>query len=57
MPRRLSASATLEYGTISISATGDGAQHYLSKKLRDFHRYPGIRLRISNHSTPRRCRP
>ena len=26
---------------------------YLSEKLRDFHtEYPGIRLRISNHSTP-----
>ena len=40
----LSASATLEHGAISI---------YLSEKLRAFHtEYPGIRLRISNHSTP-----
>ena len=31
----------------------DGAQHLSFKKLRDFHtEYPGIRLRISNHSTP-----
>ena len=38
----LSASATLEHGTISISAT-ETALHA---------EYPGIRLRISNHSTP-----
>ena len=38
----LSASATLEHGSISISATET-----------TFHtEYPGIRLRISNHSTP-----
>ena len=49
----LSASATLEHGTISISATETALNIYLSKKLRDFHtEYPGIRLRISNHSTP-----
>ena len=49
----LSASATLEHGTISISTTETALNIYLSKKLRDFHtEYPGIRLRISNHSTP-----
>ena len=49
----LSASATLEHGTISISATETALNIYLSQKLRDFHtEYPGIRLRISNHSTP-----
>ena len=49
----LSASATLEHGTISISATETALNIYLSEKLRDFHtEYPGIRLRISNHSTP-----
>ena len=49
----LSASATLEHGTISISATETALNIYLSKKLQDFHtEYPGIRLRISNHSTP-----
>ena len=36
-----------------ISATETALNIYLSKKLRDFHtEYPGIRLRISNHSTP-----
>ena len=49
----LSASATLEHGAISISATETALNIYLSEKLRDFHtEYPGIRLRISNHSTP-----
>ena len=49
----LSASATLEHGSISISATETALNIYLSERLRDFHtEYPGIRLRISNHSTP-----
>ena len=53
----LSASATLEHGSISISATETALNIYLAEKLRTFHtEYPGIRLRISNHSTPRRCR-
>lgn len=49
----LSASATLEHGAISISATETALNIYLAEKLRSFHtEYPGIRLRISNHSTP-----
>ena len=49
----LSSSATLEHGAISISATETALNIYLSEKLRAFHtEYPGIRLRISNHSTP-----
>ena len=49
----LSASATLEHGSISISTTETALNIYLSERLRDFHtEYPGIRLRISNHSTP-----
>ena len=49
----LSASATLEHGSISISATETALNIYLSEKLRAFHtEFPGIRLRISNHSTP-----
>ena len=49
----LSASATLEHGSISISATETALNIYLSERLRDFHtEYPGIRLRISNHATP-----
>lgn len=49
----LSASATLEHGAISISVTETALNIYLSEKLRAFHtEYLGIRLRISNHSTP-----
>ena len=49
----LSSSATLEHGSISISTTEAALNIYLSEKLRAFHtEYPGIRLRISNHSTP-----
>ena len=49
----LSASATLEHGAISISATETALNICLSEKLRAFRAaYPGIRLRISNHSTP-----
>ena len=44
----LSASATLEHGAISISATETALNIYLAEKLRAFHTdYPGIRLRIS----------
>ena len=47
------ASAALEHGAICISATETALNIYLSEKLRAFHtEYPGIRLRISNHSTP-----
>ena len=49
----LSASATLEHGAISISATETALNICLSERLRAFHaQYPGIRLRLSNHSTP-----
>ena len=49
----LSASTTLTHGTISISATETALNIYLSERLREFHaHYPGIRLRLSNHSTP-----
>ena len=49
----LSASATLEHGSISISATETALNIYLSDKLRAFHEdFPKIRLRSSNHSTP-----
>ena len=49
----LSASATLEHGSISISATETALNIYLSDKLRAFHEdFPKIRLRISNPSTP-----
>ena len=49
----LSASATFEHGAISISATETALNIYLAQRLREFHaQYPGIRLRIANHSTP-----
>ena len=49
----LSASATFEHGAISISATETALNIYLAERLREFHaQHPGIRLRISNHSTP-----
>ena len=49
----LRASATLEHGSISISATETALNIYLSDKLCAFHEdFPKIRLRISNHSTP-----
>ena len=49
----LSARATFEHGAISISATETALNIYLAERLREFHaQYPGIRLRISNHSTP-----
>ena len=48
----MSASASLSHGAISISATETALNIYLSEQLRGFHaQYPGIRLRITNHST------
>ena len=49
----LSASATLEHGAISISATETALNIYLAEKLRAFHTdYPGIRC--ASPTTPRR---
>ena len=49
----LSASTALEHGAISISATETALNICLAERLRGFHaQYPGIRLRLSNHSTP-----
>ena len=49
----LRASATLEHGANGMTATETALNIYLSEKLRAFHtEYPGIRLRISHHSTP-----
>lgn len=48
----LSASAALTNGSISISASETALNILLSEKLEQFHlQYPGIRLRLSNHST------
>lgn len=55
--RELSANADLEHGSISIGASETALNVYLLDHLREFHlRYPGIRLRISNHSTPQAVR-
>lgn len=49
----LSGSAALANGSISISASETALNVLLLEKLEQFHaRYPGIRLRLSNHSTP-----
>lgn len=46
-------SSGLEHGTISIGASETALNIYLLEKLRTFHmEYPGIRLKIYNHSTP-----
>lgn len=46
-------STGLEHGSIAIGATETALNIYLLDRLRDFHMaYPGIRLRIFNHSTP-----
>ena len=50
----LSASATLEHGAIGIQRHRDRAEHLLVRAAAAVHaQYPGIRLRLSNHSTPR----
>lgn len=49
----LRSSVDLQNGTLSIGASETALHGLLLNKLRTFHRqYPGIRLRISNHSTP-----
>lgn len=49
----LSDSSNLSHGSISIGASETALNIYLLDKLRAFHmRYPGIRLKIYNHSTP-----
>ena len=46
-------SSGLEHGTISIGASETALNIYLLEKLQTFHmEYPGIRLKIYNHSTP-----
>ncbi len=53
----LDASTAFEHGSISISATETALNICLSERLQEFHaQYPGIRLRISNHSTPQAIR-
>ena len=53
----LNAVSGLEHGTISIGASETALNIYLLEKLRTFHmEYPGIRLKIYNHSTPQAVR-
>ena len=45
-------SAGLENGSVYIGTTETALNVYLLEKLKNFHiQYPGIRLRLSNHST------
>lgn len=45
--------AGLEHGSITIGASETALSIYLLEKLRRFHmEYPGIRIKIYNHSTP-----
>ena len=49
----LTDSADLSHGSISIGASETALNIYLLDKLKIFHmNYPGIRLKIYNHSTP-----
>ncbi|MDD6319335.1 MAG: LysR family transcriptional regulator [Oscillospiraceae bacterium] len=49
----MSANISLEHGSISIGASETALNIYLLDKLKSFRiAYPGIRLKIYNHSTP-----
>lgn len=49
----LTESTGLEHGSISIGASETALSIYLLERLKIFHMtYPGIRLKIYNHSTP-----
>lgn len=53
----LSDSAGLEYGSISIGATETALNIYLLDRLKKFHMsYPGVKIKIMNHSTPQAIR-
>lgn len=53
----LAASSGLEHGSVSIGATETALNIFLLEKLKPFHiHYPGIRLKIYNHSTPQAIR-
>lgn len=53
----LASSSGLEHGSISIGASETALNIYLLQQLRTFHKtYPGIRLKIYNHSTPQAVR-
>lgn len=53
----LADSLGLKHGSISIGASETALNIYLLERLKAFHReYPGIRLKIYNHSTPQAVR-
>ena len=53
----LSDNSGLEHGSISVGVSEIALNIYLLEKLKDFHKkYPHIRLKIYNHSTPQAVR-
>jgi DNA-binding transcriptional LysR family regulator len=51
--QELAGEHSMKHGLVSIAASETALHLLLLKQLQRFHRqYPGIRLRISNHSTP-----
>ena len=53
----LADSLGLKHGSISIGASETALNIYLLERLKTFHKeYPGIRLKIYNHSTPQAVR-
>ena len=55
--QELSADAGLEHGSISIGVSATALNIFLLEHLKSFHMaYPGIRLKIYNHSTPQAVR-
>lgn len=53
----MSDSLGLEHGSISIGASETALNIYLLDRLKKFHMaYPGVRLKICNHSTPQAVR-
>lgn len=49
----LADSAGLEQGSLCIGVSETALNIYLSQKLKQFHmKYPGVRIKIYNHSTP-----
>ena len=53
----LSESVGLEHGSVSIGASETALNIYLLDRLKKFHmEYPGVRLKICNHSTPQAIR-
>lgn len=55
--KEIAGSVGLEHGAIVIGASETALNLYLLDKLREFHEsWPGVRLKIHNHSTPQAIR-